>query len=86
MVFDWTHAEQPAEAQTEKLPAGWHHVRVARIVTHRSTGEPFTSRKGDPQVMIVFADDHDREATQMFLEQADELLYNPKVQSLSGRA
>ena len=65
MVFDWTHAER-GEAQAERLPDGWHAVRIARIVTHRSSGEPFTSRKGDPQIMVVFADERDREATQMY--------------------
>ena len=67
MAFDWTHAEQgDPQAQTERLPEGWHRVRITRIVTHRSTGEPFTSRKGDPQIMAVFADDRGREATQMY--------------------
>jgi len=65
MVYDWTQAEQ-GETQSEQLPAGWHPVRIARIVTRRSSGEPFTSRKGDPQIMVVFADDQNREATRMY--------------------
>jgi hypothetical protein len=59
--YEWQRKSEEA-AQAARLPLGEHRVRVAKLVFGNDNG-PFTSKGGDPQVMVVFADREDREAS-----------------------
>jgi len=66
MSYDWTkEAQSDGPTQTEKLPSGTHDVEITRVVFGPKDGPPFASRNGDPQIMVIFADNEGREASQM---------------------
>ena len=65
MGFDWEDAAEGGE-ESEKVPAGWHQLKVLKIVTSKNSGDPFTSKKGDPQILLIFGDRHGRECSQMY--------------------
>ena len=65
MPYKWNdNAEAEGQQQAEKMPAGLHTVKIAKIL-HGSKGESFASRNGDPQILLVFTDGVGREAAQM---------------------
>lgn len=64
--YDWTGAAQGGP-QAEKIPAGKRiPVTIHKIVYAKKGGKTFASKGGDPQIMLVFRDEKDREAAQMF--------------------
>lgn len=63
MAYDWTTDD---EGDTAQLPAGVHSVQIKRIQYGSKGGGPFVSKKGDPQIMVVFSDEEGREAVSMF--------------------
>ena len=68
MTYDWNAsaaAGQPEKKFAEELPEGRHTVHITRIIHGNQTG-PFESKQGEPQFMLVFADDQGREATDWF--------------------
>ena len=63
MTYDWKkNAEESGRA--DKLPAGVYHLEIVET-RHASKGKAFASKAGDPQVMIIVADETGRQATQM---------------------
>ena len=65
MGFSWTAAEDGG-GTVDKIPAGHHRLTVSKVVTGSKTGGTFESRKGDPQIMLIFEDVEGREASQMY--------------------
>lgn len=51
--------------QSENIPAGHYTLRFVKVLRGPKDKEPFTSSNGDPQIMLVAADDQDREAAVM---------------------
>ena len=59
--FDWTKKEEGGNGMDrERIPVGVHKVHVSRII-YKVKDEPITSKKGDPQILLVLEDDHKRE-------------------------
>lgn len=67
MNYDWnTEANKTQEHNNTPLPDGTHNVVIKKVVFGRKDGTPFTNKTGDPQIMLVFADDQGREVMQMY--------------------
>ncbi len=65
MCFDWTNTE-PVEQENEKIPEGEGvAVTIDRVITKAKGKAAFTSKSGDPQIMVIFVDTKNREAAQM---------------------
>lgn len=62
----WKEDATSDGGQADKLPKGHHYLRIDKIVFGKKDGAPFQSSKGDPQIMLIFTDDGEREAAQMF--------------------
>ena len=66
MGYDW-EGEASKSGQAPQMPAGEHpKVCVSKIIYSRNNGEPFTSRSGDPQMMLVFVNPSNQECGVMF--------------------
>jgi len=65
MSFDWNEKETGDGGGdfAERLPNGMHQVHIVKVV-HGGKNGTFESGKGDPQILIIFADAEAREATQ----------------------
>lgn len=64
--FDWSGSAEGG-AQAETIPNGdLVPVTISKIVYGKKGGQPFQSKSGDPQIMVVFRDLEEREASQMF--------------------
>lgn len=64
--YNWNQAAQQEGGEyAEKLPDGTHQVEITRLVFGRKDGSVFTSKSGDPQVMLIFSDELGREVNQM---------------------
>lgn len=63
MGYDWGKASEGGQA--EQIPAGQHQLKIVKVVFGKKDGTKFASSNGDPQIMVVFADNQDREAAQM---------------------
>ena len=61
----WTEKAEGGQS-AEKMPAGYHHVTAVKIVYGKRDGPDFTSKYGDPQIMVVFVNSADQEAACMF--------------------
>jgi hypothetical protein len=60
MPYEW---EKNAEGgRAEKLPAGTHVVKIAKVKYEGKDGLFRPSQDGSPKMMVVFADRHGREA------------------------
>ena len=72
MSYDWekqANQEGGGEGTQDfapKLPNGRHAVEVTRVVFSKKDGPAFESKKGDPQIMLIFADADGREVSQMY--------------------
>ncbi|MBE3109205.1 MAG: hypothetical protein IMZ46_01630 [Acidobacteria bacterium] len=65
MKYPWRQKATEESSQSEKLPAGVYDVTIERVVHGKKDGTPFKSKHDDPQIMVIFADDQDREAAMM---------------------
>jgi len=64
--YNWNQAaHQEGGEYAEKLPDGKHPVEITRVVFGKKDGTLFKSKGGDPQIMLIFADELGREALQM---------------------
>ena len=65
MSFDWNEkaSEDGGGDFAERLPTGMHQVHIVKVV-HGGKNGTFESSKGDPQILIIFADQEAREAAQ----------------------
>ncbi len=64
--YNWKEAAQQEGGEyAEKLPDGTHRVEITRVVYGRKDGTLFVSKSNDPQIMLIFADELGREASQM---------------------
>jgi hypothetical protein len=65
MSFDWNEkaSEDGGGDFAERLPSGLHKVDIVKVV-HGGKNGTFESSKGDPQILIIFADQEAREAAQ----------------------
>ncbi|MCR4331805.1 MAG: hypothetical protein NUV34_03750 [Sulfuricaulis sp.] len=61
----WTDKAEGGQ-NAEKMPAGYHHATAVKVVYGKKDGPGFTSKHGDPQIMVVFANEADQEAACMF--------------------
>jgi len=61
--YDWQNTDGPANA--EKIAGGTHDLRIGRVVYGAKDKPAFTSRAGDPQIMLIWEDREAREAVQM---------------------
>lgn len=69
-MYKWTEeAEREGGSNAEMIPHGFEgEVTITKLVFGKGQGdayEPFTSKAGDPQMLIIVADDQEREAAQM---------------------
>lgn len=62
MTYDWEGKANQESTETDKLPAGQHQVQIVRLLRGRRNGGEFVSKAGDPQLMVIFADEAGREA------------------------
>ena len=60
----WNEIEE-GQATAEKIPAGTHTLRVVKVLRGKKDGTIFTSKSGDPQIMVVYADQEARECAEM---------------------
>jgi len=66
MAYNWEkEADREGGEQSERLPSGIHDVEITRVVFGSKQGGVFTSKSGDPQIMLIFADSEGREASLM---------------------
>lgn len=66
MSYDWNASLEGGES-SEKIPAGQNiRVGITKIVYGKKGGAPFKSKSGDPQIMVIFSDDQEREVSQMY--------------------
>lgn len=68
-MYDWGKASDGnGKGDAEQIPAGEHKLKIIKVVFGKKTDgvlEPFLSKSDDPQIMLIFADDQAREASQM---------------------
>ena len=65
-TFNWTEKATEEGGTSEKIPAGQSiPVTISKVVYGKKGGAPFKSSKGDPQIMVIFTDERDREAAQI---------------------
>jgi len=66
MPYDWReNGSQDAPPRAELVPAGRHWLTISRIVYGSKADGPFQSKAGDPQIMLILADDDGRECSLM---------------------
>jgi hypothetical protein len=66
MAYDWENPPNSGTARAPRIPASPDvNLTVRDVVFGSKKGGPFKSSNGDPQVMLVYADDHGNEATEM---------------------
>ena len=63
-LMDWTTAAS-SEGAYERLPEGYHKVKVSAAYRHNKDGKPYETSKG-PYVAIVFEDLRGSQAKQSF--------------------
>lgn len=63
MAYDWNNEANKVSA---KLGRGAHHVTVTRVLRGGKGGATFSSRAGDPQLMVIMANDAGAEVSSMF--------------------
>lgn len=64
--FDWNKSASEEGQNAEKIPAGEGiPVKISKIVYGKKGGGSFHSRNGDPQIMLIFADQSGCEAALM---------------------
>ena len=61
MGYDWKKSADET-ANAESIPPGEHAVRVVKVLYGKKDGSKFFTKNGDPQAMIILADDQAREA------------------------
>jgi len=67
MAYDWeVESKKEGGSQAARIPPGEHTLLCSRAIYGKQDGTLFSSRAGDPQVMLVFVDNQQREAAQMF--------------------
>lgn len=60
--YSWgAPAEAPKNGLGPRLPAGTHKVRIAAVRRTKKNGSEFVTKNGDPQAMIVFANNKGEE-------------------------
>ena len=59
-------AEKSGGQNAPQIPAGLADVEIKKLIHANRDGERFVSQKGDPQMMVVYADDNGGEAADMF--------------------
>lgn len=59
-------ANSEGAGQSEKLVAGVQDLKIVKVVFGSKNDGYFTTKKGDRQIMLVYADDQDREGSQMY--------------------
>lgn len=64
MSYDWS-GEAEGQGAADKIPHGVCRVEGQRVITGSAKGD-FRSKAGDPQVMLIVADDNGAEASIMF--------------------
>ncbi len=67
MSYDWTgNAEKKGGGSAPKIPPGAGiDLKIVKVVFGSKAGGKFESKNGDPQIMVIFADNVDREAPEM---------------------
>lgn len=67
--FSWTESSEPREGdgghRAPRIPDGDHDVAVAKVVFGKGN-TLFQSNNRDPQILVIFADEEGREASEMF--------------------
>ena len=67
MSYEWKkNADSKGPAYAEKMPNGINDVEITRLVFGKSDGTAFASKGGDPQIMVIFADNAGRECGSMY--------------------
>lgn len=68
MSFSWKDEskKEPQREESEKIPEGQHALEIKKIILGSKANGWFKSKKGDRQMMVVFRDNQDREAVQMY--------------------
>jgi len=62
-AYDWDKAANgEGSGQAAKLEKGEHNVEITRVLFGKKDGTEFRSKAGDPQIMVIFADNGGREA------------------------
>ena len=63
MGFPWKEAAEGGAGP--KVPAGQATLTIAKVIRGGKQSGDFTSKGGDPQIMLIFEDDHGCECSQM---------------------
>lgn len=58
-------AEVAQGAQSEKMPTGRHDVTIAKVIVDKG-GNPWKTKKGDRQILVIFENDGGQEASAFF--------------------
>lgn len=64
--FNWLEASQGGAATSAPIEEGFHFLRAVKVVRTKKDGEPFTTRDGAPQVMVVMENQSGREHVEYF--------------------
>lgn len=56
-------AEKDGPSNAERIPDGPHEVTVTKIIFGKKDGPAFTSKAGDPQIMLILSDKQGREVS-----------------------
>ena len=67
MGFDWEGASEGG--QSEKMVPGYHKATIDRIVMGSKSKGAFKSKNGDPQIMVIFANDSGEASTMLTLSE-----------------
>jgi len=60
--YDWEHeANSEGGSRAAKVPPGEHDLAVMKIIHDDKDGMPWTSKAGDPQMMLIYVDRESRE-------------------------
>ena len=62
MSFDWN---APDGNEAAPMPIGTHAVKIAKVKRGSKKNGDFTTKNGDAQIMVIFADPQEREAALM---------------------
>lgn len=61
MSYDWTKDDD-----MDRMDEGYHRVRITKVRRGRDNGTTFSSRAGDPQLMVIFENTHGVESSQIY--------------------
>jgi len=62
MTYDWNNKDNSSQS----LSNGFHKVRMTKVMHNKKDGTPYTTQKGDPQILVVIENDGGEQGIVMF--------------------